>query len=84
MVDATHPITEGVDDFDIVDEPYLCPILETLVHPLLRTDFEPTVEKFTHAPNGANVGEDHPSGSNLAGWVKTRGEHTHSLHTARP
>lgn len=71
VVDTAHPITEGVGDFDIVDEPYLCPILEDSVHPLLRTDFEPTVEKFAHAPNGANAGEGHPPGSNLAGWVKT-------------
>ena len=71
VADKAHPITAGVDDFDIVDETYLCPIFEDSVHPLLRSSFQPTADKFAHAPNGANVGAGHAPGSNLTGWVKT-------------
>jgi type 1 glutamine amidotransferase len=71
IVDKTHPITQGVDDFDIVDEAYLCPMFEDSVHPLLRSSFHPTVEKFDDAPSGAHCGPGHPPGSNMTGWVKT-------------
>ena len=71
VVDKAHPITAGVDDFDLVDETYLCPMFEDSVHPILRTSFQPTADKFAHAPSGANVGAGHPPGSNLFGWVKT-------------
>lgn len=71
VVDRNHPITAGITDFDLVDEPYLCPVLEDSVHPLLSTDFKAEVEAFAHAPNRANVGDGHPSGSNLAGWYKS-------------
>ena len=71
VVDKTHPVTAGVDDYDIVDETYLCPILEDSVHPLLRSSFKPTEDKFAHAPNGSHVGAGHPPGSDLVGWVKT-------------
>ena len=71
IVDKTHPITAGVEDFDIVDEAYLCPMFEDSVHPIMRTSFQPTADKFAHAPNGANVGAGHPPGSNMCGWVKT-------------
>ena len=71
VVDKSHPVTAGVDDYDIVDETYLCPILEDSVHPLLRSSFKPTADKFAHAPNGSHVGAGHPPGSDLVGWVKT-------------
>jgi type 1 glutamine amidotransferase len=71
VVDKSHPITQGINDFDIVDEPYLCPVYEDSIHPLLRSSFQPTADKFAHAPNGANVGAGHPPGSNVAAWVKT-------------
>ncbi len=70
VVDKAHPVTAGVDDYDIVDETYLCPIYEDSVHPLLRSSFKPTADKFAHAPNGSNVGAGHPPGSDLVGWYK--------------
>ena len=70
VVDKNHPVTAGVDDYDIVDETYLCPILEDSVHPLLRSSFKPTEDKFAHAPNGSHVGPGHPPGSDLVGWYK--------------
>jgi uncharacterized protein len=65
IVDRSHPVTEGVSDFDIVDEVYLCPMFEDSVHCLMRTDFKPVAEAFGERQVG------HPPGSNMTGWVKT-------------
>jgi hypothetical protein len=68
VVDKAHPITQGVEDFDITDESYLCPMFEDSVHPLLRSNFMPTAAAF--ANRGPAIAS-HPPGSNLTGWVKT-------------
>ena len=67
VVDKSHPITAGVEDFDIVDEAYLFPVFEDSVIPLLRTDFKPVDSAFPLRP----LTKGHPPGSNLTGWVKT-------------
>jgi len=67
VVDKAHPLTAGVEDFDIVDEAYLCPIFEDSVHPILRTDFKPLDTAFPLRP----LTKGHPPGSNLTGWYKT-------------
>jgi type 1 glutamine amidotransferase len=67
VVNKSHPITAGVEDFDIVDEAYLCPVFEDSVIPLLRTDFKPVDTAFPLRP----LTKGHPPGSNLTGWVKT-------------
>ena len=41
IVDKAHPITKGVEDFEITDESYNCVFFEESVHPLIRTDFDP-------------------------------------------
>jgi type 1 glutamine amidotransferase len=66
VVDRNHPITAGVEDFDIVDEAYLCPIFEDSVQPLLRTNFVPVDKAFPARP----LTQGHPPGSNLTGWYK--------------
>ncbi len=68
VVDKAHPVTAGVEDFDITDESYLCPMFEDSVHPLLRSNFMPTAAAF--ANRGPAIAS-HPPGSNLTGWVKT-------------
>jgi uncharacterized protein len=65
VLDKTHPVTAGVDDFDILDESYLWPVFEDSVHPLLRTNVPQTAENYRPAQAG------HPPGSSLCGWVKT-------------
>ncbi len=65
VVDKTHPVTAGVDDFDIVDESYLWPVFEDSVHPLLRTNVPQTAEHYKPAQAG------HPPGSSLSGWYKS-------------
>jgi type 1 glutamine amidotransferase len=68
VVDRSHPVTAGVEDFDITDESYLCPMFEDSVHPLLRSSFHPTAAEF--ANRGPAIAS-HPPGSNMTGWVKT-------------
>jgi len=70
VVDKTHPITQGVGDFDIVDETYLCPMFEDSVHPLLRTDFKPTADNFPQQKQRDPTWNP-PDASNMTGWVKT-------------
>ena len=65
VVDKTHPVMQGVEDFDIVDEVYLCPIFEDSVHPLTRTNINNVPEYFRPAQ------ASHPLGSNMTSWVKT-------------
>jgi type 1 glutamine amidotransferase len=65
VVDKTHPVTQGVEDFDITDELYMCPMFEDSVHCLTRTNLDPVPEKFR--PQNAG----HPRGSNMTSWVKT-------------
>ena len=66
----SHPVVAGLTDgFDIVDETYVARMFEDSVHPLLRTDFQPTTDKFEigmrRDPNWS-----HPPGSNLTAWYK--------------
>jgi len=65
VLDKAHPVTAGVDDFDIVDESYLWPVFEDSVHPLIRTNAPQTAENYRPQQAG------HPPGSSLSGWVKT-------------
>src|SRR5690348_6254029 len=65
VLDKAHPVTAGVDDFDIVDESYLWPVFEDSVHPLLRTNAVQTAENYRPAQAG------HPPGSSLSGWYKS-------------
>ena len=77
VVNKTHPITQGLGDrFDIIDESYACPYYEDSVTPLLRTDFKPADHNRNLSPNWKY--------SNLAAWVKTRGEQPDRLHPDGP
>ena len=64
VVDKNHPITAGLDDFDLVDESYLWPVFEDSVRPLLRTNAVQTAENYRPQQAG------HPQGSSLTGWYK--------------
>lgn len=71
-----HPITEGVQPFELVDELYLFEVFEESVIPLFRSDFTFTSEHFYSAKLAlaghlnSNEGWRHAAGSNLVGWVK--------------
>ena len=65
VVDKAHPVTAGVEDFDMTDESYLWPVFEDSVHPLLKTNAVQTAENYRPAQAG------HPPGSSLSGWYKS-------------
>ena len=72
-----HPITLGIEPFDIEDEVYLSQVFEESVTPLLTSDWEFEQTNFYSAANAVVRGElnsnkdwHHPNGSNLIGWIK--------------
>jgi type 1 glutamine amidotransferase len=76
MKDGEHPITKGIDDFDIIDELYLAEIFEDDINPILRSDYE-FVDKNFYSAARALEGEmfsnrdwSHQNGSNIVGWTK--------------
>jgi len=76
-----HPVTQGIpESFAMTDELYLCPIFEEDVTPLLRSDYDFTLENFYSAKEAvagslnSREGWTHPAGSNLVGWVKRWGK----------
>ena len=75
-----HPVTDGLPEhFDMTDELYLCPIEESELTPLLRSDYTFEAENFYSASAAvagqmeSREGWDHPGGSNAVAWVKTWG-----------
>ena len=72
-----HPITEGVEEFDIVDEVYLWEVFEEDVIPLFRSNYPFTQENFYSAELAlrgdinSNEGWSHDAGSDYVGWIKT-------------
>ena len=71
-----HPVCEGVDDFELTDELYCCPVFADEVVPLLRTDadlrrrlFVSTYEHVLHGAEGAPDCSAHPPASDLIGWA---------------
>ena len=49
MKDGKHPITKGIDDFEIIDELYLAEIFEDDINPILRSDYEFVDKNFYSA-----------------------------------
>lgn len=74
---ANHPITEGIEPFDIVDEVYMSEVFEDSVVPLFRSSWGFTDQNFFSSKLAlqgkyySNEGWSHPPSSNLVGWVKT-------------
>jgi type 1 glutamine amidotransferase len=73
-----HPITQGIEPFEIVDEVYLSQVFEDSVIPLFTSNWEFNRNNFYSAANAVvrgqlncNKGWHHPSGSNVVGWIKT-------------
>lgn len=72
-----HPITEGIEEFDIVDEVYLWEVFEEDVIPLFRSNYPFTQENFysadlaLHGKMNSNEGWSHDPGSDYVGWIKT-------------
>jgi len=80
VVDAEHPVTNGVDDFEIDDELYYAPIFDDRVHPLLRSDADFSgdlfQDTFDEVSNGSSTGvtcAGRGTASNLVGWTTVAG-----------
>ena len=74
---ADHPITAGIEPFQLVDELYLGEVFEDSIEPLFRSDYEFVDTNFYSAANAVagqmndREGWTHPPASNAVGWVKT-------------
>jgi uncharacterized protein len=62
FVDKTHPITQGLSDFDVTDEAYACHWFPDTFHVLATTDFKPADPTKNLNPKVAY--------SNATAWVK--------------
>jgi uncharacterized protein len=78
VVDASHPVTQGLPSFDVDDELYCAAVLDTEVQPLLRVAdprpfgaFAPSLD----AVLGSTPDDTwhHPAPSDLLGWTHIAG-----------
>jgi len=71
-----HPITLGLEDFEIEDELYLAHVFENDINPILKSDYIFKKDNFYSASNAlagnlnSNDNWDHKDGSNIIGWTK--------------
>ncbi len=76
-VDPEHPIGAGVEDFDVDDELYLCPVFESEIDPFLETDAdvsaEVMIDTYREVRFGERVMAQEQPGSRFLGWSKTHG-----------
>ena len=76
-----HPVTRGLpSEFSMTDELYLSEVFTGSIEPLLTSDYQFTRDNFYSATLAVkegkmfdNEGWDHPTGSNLVGWIKHYG-----------
>ena len=74
--DPHHPITAGIEPFEILDELYLAPVFEDSITPILRSNFDFVDTNFYSARRAlegklnCREGWAHPPGTNIVGWVK--------------
>lgn len=80
VVDPSHPVCAGIGDLQLDDEPYLCPVFEADIVPLLRGDFDRDPRRFVstyeHVVVGGAMAPDcagHPRGSDLVAWATSAG-----------
>ncbi|GAB2485471.1 ThuA domain-containing protein [Jatrophihabitans fulvus] len=73
----THPVTDGVEPFELDDELYRCPVFEADVVPLLRAsaagpgEFRQTYHEVLGTAE--RPAWTHPPASDLVGWAKPAG-----------
>jgi len=71
-----HPVAAGLEDgFEITDELYLCPVLDSRVTPLFTSDYDFRTENFHSSARAVaghmndSTGWSHPPGSATAVWT---------------
>ena len=73
---GNHPITDGVENFEITDELYLAEIFEDDINPILRSDYEFLDKNFFSAARAlegemfSNRDWSHDKGCDIVGWTK--------------
>ncbi len=77
VVGRHHPVCAGIDDFELDDELYCCPVFEDDVIPLLRADapggpFRETQAEVLGTPSSGPPWQ-HPAPSDLIAWAKSAG-----------
>jgi len=71
-----HPITKGIEEFEIEDELYLAHVFEDSINPILKSNYSFKKDNFYSASNAlagnlnSNENWNHDDGSNLVGWTK--------------
>jgi type 1 glutamine amidotransferase len=74
---GSHPITAGVEPFELTDELYLCPVFERDITPVLATDADIAPPSMVDAYREVVSGERAPApcqdGSPFVGWVHAAG-----------
>lgn len=74
---AGHPVTDGVEPFELTDELYLCPVSEGDVEPLLTTDADLSpasmIDTYREVRHGERVAAPPQPASNLLGWAHAPG-----------
>jgi uncharacterized protein len=80
VVAPSHPVCAGLNDWELTDELYCCPVFDDEVVPLLRTNADMSPELFISTYEHVIVGEDaapkchgHPVPSNLIAWATVAG-----------
>jgi len=74
---GSHPITEGIKDFEITDELYLAEIFEEDINPILISNYEFKDSNFYSAARAlegemySNKNWNHDDGVNIVGWTKS-------------
>lgn len=72
-----HPVTRGIESFEIEDEAYLFSVNESDIIPLLQSNFDFVDDNFYSAANAlkgkmfSSEGWSHPPASSCVGWVKS-------------
>lgn len=73
-----HPVCVGVGAFELIDELYLCPLLDHDIVPLLRTSSSTEAKHMIDAYSEVLVGERRPAAaqpsSEYLGWATTAGK----------
>jgi type 1 glutamine amidotransferase len=72
-----HPVSEGIEPFEVTDELYLCPVFEREIVPILATDADTSaasmIDTHREVSTGTQVPAPHQEGSPFLGWAHAAG-----------
>jgi uncharacterized protein len=81
VIAPDHPVCDGVEDFELTDELYCCPVFLDRVVPLVRTNADMSPGQFISTYEHVLVGEDaaprcdqHPPTTDVIAWATSAGK----------